>query len=124
MGDDTERILQQSLLGEAVEGMDGAAVFVWNEERHYVAVNEEACRLVGLSRAELIGMPVGQLSPGHADREIREVRNAPFVRGSSSFLRRDGTSVEIEWVTMHTRVAGLPYMVSVVWRGDSSSVAS
>ena len=95
--------------------MDSAAVFVWNEERHYVAVNDEACRLVGLSRGELIGTPVGSLSPERAAREIEETQRTPFVRGSSSFTRRDGTSVEIDWITGHTRVAGLPYMVSVVW---------
>ena len=59
----------------------GAAVFVWNEERRYVAVNEEACRLVGLSREELIGMPVGDLSPDSAAGDIeRATRGAVLAR--------------------------------------------
>jgi len=115
MAGESDRILQQALLGEAILGMEGAAVFVWNEERHYVAVNDEACRLVDLSRSELIGMPVGNLSPDRAAREIEETQREPFVHGSSSFTRPDGAQVEIDWVTAHTRVAGLPYMVSVVW---------
>jgi PAS domain S-box-containing protein len=115
MADDARRILQRALLGEAVDCAVGTAVFVWNEERHYVAVNEEACRLVGLGREELIGMPVGGLSPDRAAGDIGRVRSAPFLRGSSTFTRRDGETVEIDWVTMHTRVAGLEYMISLVW---------
>jgi PAS domain S-box-containing protein len=115
VSEDAQHILQRALLGEALDCADGTAVFVWNEDRNYVAVNEEACRLVGLPREELIGMAVGGLSPDNATGDIDRVRRAPIVRGSSNFTRRDGATVEIEWVTMKTRVAGLPYMVSLVW---------
>ena len=37
------------------------------------------------------------------------------MRGSSRVDRRNGTSVEIDWMTFRTKVAMLPYMVSVVW---------
>jgi PAS domain S-box-containing protein len=113
--DDAQHILQRALLGEAMDCAEGTAVFVWNEERKYVAINEHACRLVGLSREELIGMPVGELSPDHASRELALTRDAQIVRSSSSFTRRDGTEIPITWVTIRTRVAGLPYMVSLVW---------
>jgi PAS domain S-box-containing protein len=115
MADEARRILQRALLGEAVDGATGTAVFVWNEDRNYVAVNEEACRLVGLGRDELIGMPVGDLSPDHAEGDIARTRDAPFLRGSSTFTRRSGEKVELDWVTMHTTVAGLDYMISLVW---------
>jgi PAS domain S-box-containing protein len=115
MAESAQHLLQRSLLGEAIDCADGTAVFVWNEERHYVAVNEQACSLVGLSRQELIGLPVGSLSPDNAGGDIERTRRASILRGSSSFTRRDGTEVPIEWVTMHTRVAGLPYMLSLVW---------
>jgi PAS domain S-box-containing protein len=116
---DAIQILQRSLLGEAVDLLDGVAVFVWNEERHYVAVNEEACRLVGLDRQALIGMPVGDLSPDRATSEIELVRGGVVTDGTSSFTRPDGEVVEISWTTVHARVAGLPYMVSLVRRRDS-----
>jgi PAS domain S-box-containing protein len=116
MAEDAKRILQRTLLGEALDGAAGTAVFVWNEDRNYVAVNEEACRLVGLGRDELIGMPVGGLSPDRAAGDIARTRNDPFVRGSSAFTRRTGETIELDWVTMHTTVAGLDYMVSLVWR--------
>jgi PAS domain-containing protein len=115
MTDEAHRILQRALLGEALDGATGTAVFVWNEDRNYVAVNEEACRLVGLDRQALIGMPVGGLSPDQADTDIGRARNAPFLRGSGSFTRRTGEEVKIDWVTMHTTVAGLDYMISLVW---------
>jgi PAS domain S-box-containing protein len=112
---DAQHLLQLSLLAEAMDNAEGTAVFVWNEERHYVAVNERACSLVELSREELIGLPVGSLSPDNAGGDIERTQRASIVRGSSSFTRRNGTEVPIEWVTMRTRVAGLPYMVSLVW---------
>jgi len=116
MGDDTQRLLHLSLLGEAFECLEGVAVFVWNEERNYVAVNDEACRLVGLTRDELVGMPVGRLTPDGAVAEIERVRASAAVDGSSTFTRRDGEVVELRWTTAHTRIAGLPHLVSVCRR--------
>jgi PAS domain-containing protein len=117
---DAFQILQRSLLGEAIDLLDGVAVFVWNEERHYVAVNEEACRLVGLDRQALIGMPVGELSPDRAAGDIARVRAGAVTEGTSSFTRPDDEVVELSWTTVHTRIAGLPYMVSLCRRRDSS----
>lgn len=112
---ESQRILHQSLLGEAVDCLDEVAVFVWDEGRHYVAVNEQACRLTGLRRDELIGMPVGELSPERASDDIERVQRSPVTRGTSSLTRRDGERVEIEWVTAHARIANLPFMLSAVW---------
>lgn len=111
-----QELLQQALLGEAADFLEGVALFVWNEERRYVAVNQEACRLVGLPREELIGMPVGQLTPDGATEEMRRVRFGAVTEGTSSFTRPDGEVVELVWTTAHTRVAGLPYMISVCRR--------
>ena len=115
MSDDAQRIIQRALLGEAIDGATGTAVFVWTEDRNYVAVNDEACRLVGLDRNALVDMPVGGLSPDQAEGDISRTKNAPFLRGSGRFTRRSGEEVEIDWVTMHTTVAGLDYMISLVW---------
>ena len=113
MGAGTQQVLQQALLGEAVDLMEGVAVFVWNEERRYVAVNEEACRLVGLSRDELVGMRVGDLSPDRASADFQRVQASPLTDGSSSFTRPDGEVVELTWTTVRTRIAGLAYMLSI-----------
>jgi PAS domain S-box-containing protein len=119
MPGEAHQLLQQALLGEATDYIDGVAVFVWNEERRYVAVNQEACRLVGLDRAALIGMPVGGMSPDGAASDLRRVRAGTVTDGTSSFTRRDGEVVPIQWTTAHTRVAGLPYMVSICRRVGS-----
>lgn len=119
MDDEPQDLLQRALLGEAAEYLEGLAVFVWNEERRYVAVNREACRLVGLSREELIGMAVGGLTAGGAAEEVQRVRFGTVTDGQSTFTRRDGEVVPLKWTTTHTRLAGLPYMVSVCRRADS-----
>jgi len=120
---ESEHLVHLVLLGEAFDGLDGAAVFVWNEERRYVAVNDAACRLVGLPRHELVGMRVGALTDHGAAPLIEQVRRAKILRGTSRIDRRDGTSVEIDWITFRTRVARLPYMVSVCWgSGDAADL--
>jgi PAS domain S-box-containing protein len=111
--DDTQRLLHLSLLGEAIEYLEGIAVFVWNDERNYVAVNDAACALVGLPREELVGMPVGAMSPDNAAGDIARVREETAVEGESSFTRRDGDVVKLRWTTARTRIAGLTYRVSV-----------
>ncbi len=119
MAEETGRILQRTLLGEAVEAAAGAAVFVWNEDRRYHAVNDEACRLVGLGREALIGMPVGDLLGDGAAELIADVSEAPFRHGRLALTRPGGEVVELEWVTTRTRVAGLPCFVSVCWQADA-----
>ena len=117
MTDESQRIVHRSLLGEAIEGLQGVAVFVWDEHRHYVAVNDAACELTGLSRSELLGMPVGDRT-STAERTIEEASRTPILSGTMSFLRSDGEIVEIEYLTVHTLIAKLPFMVSICWPTD------
>ena len=115
-----QEILHRSLLAEALDGLAEVAVFVWDEDRHYVAVNQAACTLTGLSREELIGMPVGELTADGASPVIERTQRAPLLRGSSSFTRRDGEQVDLEWLTVHTHISHLPFMVSICWRAGSA----
>jgi PAS domain S-box-containing protein len=107
--------LQLALLGEAMAHLQDGAVFVWDEDRNYVAVNDAACKLVGLPRAELLELAVGDLTPDRAAPHFEQVQRERRTVGRSTIHRRDGTTVEIEWVTFHSRVAELPYMVSICW---------
>jgi PAS domain S-box-containing protein len=111
----SQRLVHRSLIGEALEGAKDIAVFVWDEHRHYVAVNECACTLTGLTRSELIGMPVGDRSPDRASEIIERAAQAPLLQGAMTFTRADGTDVEVNYLTMHTRIANLPFMVSLCW---------
>jgi PAS domain-containing protein len=113
-------VVQLALLGEAAEGLEGVALFVWNEERRYVAVNDAACELVGRSREEILRMEVGELTPDRATPQFERTQQAPIVTGSQIIRRPDG-DVEIDWVTCHSVVANLPYMVSFCWRKGTAS---
>jgi PAS domain S-box-containing protein len=114
-GSDSQRLVHRSLLGEAVDALTTVAVFVWDEDRHYVAVNDAACTFTGLSREQLIGMPVGDMSIDGAKQTMSEAKKQPLLQGTTAFTRGDGVEVELEFVTVHTRIAGLPFMVSFCW---------
>ena len=96
-------------------GTNAHAVFVWDEDRHYVAVNDEACRITGLDREDLLRMEVGALTDDGASPQFEQAQRAGRLTGRSAFTRRDGTRVVIEYLTLHTTVAELPYTLSVVW---------
>jgi PAS domain S-box-containing protein len=107
-------VAQLALLGEALACAEQVAVFVWDDDRNYVAVNEFACRLVGLTREELLGRRVGFASPD-IEAKIADVQRHAAQHGTSSFVRADGETIPLEWVTFRTRIAGLSYMASVCW---------
>lgn len=105
-------VTQLALLGEAAECLDGVAVFVWDDDRTYVAVNAAACELVGLEREELLRLRVGERTPDRASPLFEEmVRHHGPHAGTHRF---DGG--EIRFLTTQTKIAGLPYWVSMCWR--------
>ena len=112
------QLAQVALLGAAAECLVGVAIFVWDDDRRYIAVNDAAVELLGRSREEILAMSVGDMSPDRAAPHFEEVQRRPFQHGTSQILRADGP-VEIEWVTCRTKLAGLPYMVSMCWRRDA-----
>jgi PAS domain-containing protein len=113
------RLSQLALLGEAVEHLEGAAIFVWDEDRHYVAANDAACALVGKTHEELLQMKVGDMTADRAEPYFSAVQNGPVHTGSLRMDRADGP-VEIDWLTCRTTLAGLPYMLSICWRKDEA----
>jgi PAS domain-containing protein len=116
---DAAELAAIALLGEAADCLEGIAIFVWDEDRNYVAVNEAACELIGRSRREILQMRVGDMTPDRAAPYFEAVQHGRMHTGSLVVNREDG-DVEIDWLTCHTRIAGLPYMVSVCWPKGSS----
>jgi PAS domain-containing protein len=108
-------VAQLALLGEAMECLEAVAVFVWDEDRNYVAVNKPACDLVGRTREELLAMKVGDLSENRASPLFEDVQRRGVHTGTLQT-----PAGESQFVTTRTRVAGLPYMVSLVWLTDSA----
>ena len=108
-------VSQLALLGEAVECVGDVAVFVWDDDRTYVAVNQAACKLLGRTRDEILKLRVGDLTPNRASPLFEDVQHAGVHTGTHAF---DGG--EVDFLTTRTRIAGLPYMVSICWRrGDA-----
>jgi PAS domain-containing protein len=115
MSKDAIELAQLALLGEAAECLHDVAVFVWDEDRNYVAVNQAACELVGKTRNEILQMKVGDLTPDRASPLFEQVQRSGIHIGTLT-----SPSGEIDFMTCQTRVAGLPYMVSVCWPSKSA----
>jgi len=109
------QLAQVALLGESIENLSELAIFVWDEDRNYVAVNEAACRLLGRTREEILQMKVGDLTADRAAPHFENVQHGDMHTGSLE-INGDNGPVAVDWVTTRTRIAGLPYLISVVWR--------
>ena len=107
--------VQQTLLGDASEHAD-VGVMVWNAERRYVAANPKACELVGVTREQLLAGRVGDNNRSPDTRGVVDglVAQVP-ARGAMAIERADGGSVEVEWVTFATTLAGLPHIIGLMW---------
>ncbi|HVS86091.1 MAG TPA: PAS domain-containing protein [Gaiellaceae bacterium] len=114
-----QALAQLALLGEAVSTMSGVAVFVWDDDRTYVAVNDAACELTGYTREQLLTMRVGDSSAERAEPHFTKARLNDVLRGNHEIATADGP-LELEWITCRTTIAGLPYFVSVVWPLDTA----
>jgi PAS domain S-box-containing protein len=109
----SEPLIQASLLGEAVEN-GPAAVFVTDDEGHYVAVNHAACSLLGYSREELLAMRLAEVA--RDDEEAAEwsaLTTSGTRLGTSVLTCKDGTTVIFTYVAGATVVAGMSVFVAV-----------
>jgi PAS domain S-box-containing protein len=114
----SEPLIQASLLGEAVEH-GPTAVFVADENGHYVAVNQAACALVGYTREELLSMRVTEIADDRAGK-WDEMLETGHASGIARLTHKDGSEVEFEYVAGSTVVAGMPVYVSVGIARDPS----
>ena len=111
----SEDLIQASLLGEAVD-RGPALVFVADENMRYAAVNVRACEVLGYERAELVGMEVTDVAR-YQDAPA-EYENMKEQRGRADvavLTRKDGTTFRFRYVAGETKVAGMPFYVSVGW---------
>lgn len=95
--------ISPEVLGFVVENAN-EGVFIMDEQRHIIFVNNTACRISGYSRAELLGMHVHDLDPGAALSTPAAVRQRAY----------DGERTVFE--TMHRTRSGklIPVEVSLV----------
>jgi PAS domain S-box-containing protein len=109
----SEPLIQASLLGEAVEN-GPAAVFVTDEEGHYVAVNHAACSLLGYSREELLAMRLADVARDDEEAAEWSALSSSGTRlGTSVLTCKDGTTMVFTYVAGATVVAGMSVFVAV-----------
>ena len=111
---DAFEVAQLALLGEAVECLQDASVFVWDEDRNYVATNQAACELLGKTRDEILRMKVGDMTENRASPLFEEVQYGSAIHTGVM----ESPAGRLNYLTCRTRVAGLPYMISVCWRAE------
>ena len=112
-------LVQLALLGEAIACATAVGVFVWNDDRTYVAVNDHACHLLGLSREQVLALRVGDRSPDRGSPFFADVQRKPVSTGTLTIEGAEGAELPIEWLTFETRIAGLRYMASLCWQPDA-----
>jgi PAS domain-containing protein len=111
---DAFEVAQLVLLGEAVERIRDVAFFVWDEDRNYVATNQAACELLGKTRDEILGMKVGDMTENRAEPLFDEVQHGGPIHSGVM----ESPAGRLNYLTCRTRVAGLPYMISICWRAE------
>jgi PAS domain S-box-containing protein len=105
--------LQSTLLAEAIESAD-VGFLVWDDDRHYIAVNDRACELLGCTREQLLGSRVGERTPS-GDAAVEAVVRDEGGRGTLAVERFDGRTIRLGYVSFATRTSSLPYLASVIW---------
>ena len=115
--DNTARALIDTVLvGEALEH-GPVAVFVFDEEGRYLAVNGMACRLLGYEREELLARRLGDLSTQTAEEAVRTYIAAmeAGAEATTEVRRGDGAVIRLHFRAAAARVAGMPVYVGVAW---------
>ena len=106
----TRSAIQSTLLGEILANAEIGALAA--DRGRYIAVNEHACRLLGLERSELIGTRVGELHPlSDLPQHWAEIERGDRVGGR---LELDG--FKIRYRAVRTTLAGLPITLGLFWR--------
>jgi PAS domain-containing protein len=109
-----QNLVQETLLGEALEHAPVGAI-VLDEEGRYLAANRLACKLSGYTREELLQGGAGAFAFDPSLPTSGGLRG-----GSAELRRRDGTPVTCEYRVGGTRCGGLPFHVLVFWEPTES----
>jgi PAS domain-containing protein len=106
--------IQATLMAEAM-ATASVGFLIWDDDRHYIAANRTACRMLGCTLEEIVGSVVGSRTVD-GDEVVATVIAGGGGRGRVTVDRFDGSgTITLDYVTFSTRTAGLPYMASVIW---------
>lgn len=93
-----------------------------DDDLHYIAANDEACRLLGYERSELLAVRVSDVipkPPARLSRRSREIARGKPTSGRTAVRHNDGSTFEIEYLSIASTVAGLPYVLTIFWPAGS-----
>lgn len=114
---DISPMIHQTLLGDAWEHA-AVAVAVFADDARYLACNQAFCRLTGYSREEIGRMRVGvdlADEPHENAKLFDEIVGKRRSSGSGGLRRKDGAAIRVNFWSIETRVAGLPYFITLYW---------
>ena len=110
-GKDLDRLLHGTLLGDAMNNAEVAALLA-DERGYYVAANDHACELTGYSRSRLTRFRAGQLAGDQASRGIYEkLASRRKLQGRKVVRCSDGKLVACRYWGIPTTAAQLPYFI-------------
>jgi PAS domain S-box-containing protein len=114
-------LVQETLLGEALEHAPVGAI-VLDEEGRYLAANRLACELSGYAREELLdgGATALALDPERVPPTMARMSSGELTGGIGQMRRKDGSAVTCEYRVGATRSGGLPFFVVVFWETDAT----
>jgi PAS domain S-box-containing protein len=105
--------VQATLLGEAVDAAE-LAILVSDEEGRCIAVNEQACALLGYTREQLLTLEVRDFAPDTDVQEcFRVVQELGTGEGIANAVRSDGSRLAVRYWSTPTRVAQMRLVVSL-----------
>ena len=112
--------VQQLLMSEAVD-QGPSLIFVADEKMNYVAVNLTACRVLGYTREELLGLAVTDVAVApEAPTLYDEMLRRRSHHGVTPIRTKDGRLLPLTYNACEVQVSGLPYWVSIGHVEDDS----
>ena len=112
-------LIDTVLVGEALEH-GPVAVFVFDEDGRYLAVNGMACRMLGYDRDDLLARRIGELSTQTASEAVGAYLAAmeAGTEATTEVRHADGTTMRLCFRAAAAKVAGMPVFVGVAWPAD------
>jgi PAS domain S-box-containing protein len=109
---DAHALIHGALIGEALQ--DGPlAVFVFDENGRYLAVNRYACELLGYDRDDLLQRKIGELSARARPVDFYRQAIRTGRPATTTVRHKDGSIVRLRFRAAATHVAGMPVFVGL-----------